>query len=44
MSYDTEKKKGSYVEGTILLIASLYASVAILMHCLVQKEKRGGNK
>lgn len=42
LACDQRREYGSYVERTIVSIARLDVRVAIMMHCLVEKEKHAG--
>lgn len=43
LSHDLEETDVSYVEETVMSIASLDALVATVIHCLVEMEKLGGH-
>lgn len=44
LGYDPKREDGSYVHGTIMSIARLDAWVATVVLCLVEREKRGGQR
>lgn len=44
MVYEAKRKDRSYLDGTIMLNSRLNAWPAAVMRCLVNGEKRGGNR